>query len=144
MKGRDFMLFDENGIMDLFLINQNNNNLFNDKVGLLKGNMFIDEYIPYKNYNEKEIIPKDERSSLLLKLYETDFAIKDLNLYLDLHKDDQNIFNEFKKYINLYNEYKRKYEQEYGPLCLESTTNITYDWINNPWPWDNMGGMKNV
>ena len=154
------MLFDDNGIMDLILsnpseninINNNynvnnsndNNNLFTDKVGLLKGNMFKDEYIPYKNYKEKEIIVKDEKNALLLKIYETDFAIKDLNLYLDLHPEDQIIFNEFKKYINMYNDYKKRYEMEYGPLCLESTTNNTYNWINNPWPWDNMGGMKNV
>ena len=154
------MLFDENGIMDLILgnpnenININNNynvnnlnntnNLFNEKNGLIKGNMFEDEYIPYKNFKEKEIIVGDEKNALLLKIYETDFAIKDLNLYLDLHPEDQNIFNEFKKYINMYNDYKKRYEKQYGPLCLESTVDSTYEWINNPWPWDNIGGMKNV
>ena len=154
------MLFDENEIMDFILnspngninINNNNNvnnlndnnNLYTDKIGLLKGNMFKDEYVPYKNFKEKEIVPKDERQQLLLRIYETDFAIKDLNLYLDLHKEDQNMYETFKNYVNKYNNYKSEYERKYGPLCLESIDSPTYAWINNPWPWDNMGGMNNV
>lgn len=163
------MLFDENGIMDMILngnmnyndnMNMNNNmnynnnmdmnniikddnDLYSDKIGLLKGNLFKDEYVPYKNFKEKEIIPKNERESLLLKVYETEFAIKDLNLYLDLHPNDKKMFNTFKDYVNKYNSYKSEYEKKYGPLCLETITS-NYEWINNPWPWDNMGGTKNV
>ena len=135
------MLFSEN--MDLnMLFNPNDNKLFNKEEGLIKGNMFKDEYIPYKDYTPKKLYATDNKNEIKLKLYETYFAITDLNLYLDLNKDDNEIFETYKSFINEFNKYKEEYESIYGPLEITCITN-KYDWLNGPYPFED-GGIKYV
>ena len=67
------------------------------------------------------------------------FIINDLNLYLDLHSNDKEIFNLFKKYIEEEKILEDKYIKEYGPLTLKDTTQNQYDWINNM-PWESKRG----
>ena len=57
--------------------------LYSANEGLNKGNMFKNEYDPYKNYIYKVIV-KGERDELLLKIQELTFKTIDLNLYLDI------------------------------------------------------------
>ena len=133
------MFFDDTNIIDL-MINNSNNKLVSDKLGLIRGNLFNDEYITYKDFNEREIVPRNEKEELLLKIYETDFAVKDLNLYLDLHPDNNYMYDKMKSYVNKNNEYRLLYEEKYGPLCVTSVLSSNYKWIDNPWPWDKDGG----
>lgn len=109
--------------------------------GFLRGNMFKSLYDDYKNY--KPIIPeiKNEREKLLFEVQKYDFAINDLNLYLDLYPNDSYVFNLLKKFIVQYKKHKEVYEQKYGLLCLDDSTSNKYDWLESPWPWD---GGENV
>ena len=141
------MLFDSDMLMnltDLNMMDSKQNTLTDDKVGLQRGNMFNDEYKPYKNYNPKEIIAKTEKDALMLKLYELNFAIIDLNLLLDLHPEDNKMYEIYKKYVNSFDKAKKMYEENYGPLEITCVDNESYDWIKNPWPWDKDGGTKYV
>lgn len=134
-----------NSINEIEKINDlNNSKLTNDKTGLQRGNMFNNEYKPYKNYNPSSIDAKTEKDDLLLKLYETNFAIIDLNLYLDLHPNDFDMYQIYKEYINKFDSFKKMYEKNYGPLENTCIENNNYDWIKNPWPWDKDGGTKYV
>ena len=45
-----------------------------------------------------------------------DFVIKELNLYLDTHKDDIEAFEMLKSYIALSTKYRNEYVRKYGPL----------------------------
>ena len=87
------MLFDDNlGFMayNLYpnMMNNKNTTNSNDLVsvdeGFFRGNMFKNEYKPYKNYTYKKIVPKTKKEELLLEIMELSFVINDLNLYLDL------------------------------------------------------------
>ncbi len=136
--------FDDNFGLDLSFFNldldsKKNPKLYDVKEGFLKGNMFKNEFEPYKNYPVATIVPKNKKEELELKIYELDFAINDLNLYLDLHPEDMEMFNLFKKYIKDANRYKEEYLNEIGPICLTDVTSKTYDWPNT-WPWENKGG----
>lgn len=141
------MLFDDN--MDVNMIMNmtgisSKNNLVDEKLGLQRGNMFNNEYDQYKNYNPEELVTKTEKDELLLKLYQTNFAIIDINLYLDLHPNDNNMYETYKKYVNTFDKYKKMYEQNYGPLEITCVESQNYEWIKNPWPWDKDGGTKYV
>ncbi len=146
------MLFDENNFdysfFDLSNLNFPDNKKFmmNDKLvsskeGFMRGNMFANEYVPYKNLTYRELRPKNEREELLYKVMEMSFAINDLNLYLDLHPDDRDMYEKFKSYTEKYLSLKDEYAKKYGPLCLEETSSNNYEWYKNPWPWDNGGDM---
>jgi hypothetical protein len=144
------MLFDADYDINISINNNfkestlNSPKLVNEQVGLIRGNMFLNDYIPYKNMQPQNIVPKTTKDTLMLKLYETDFALHDLNLYLDLHPNDNYMYEIFKNYVASFNDYKAKYEKEYGPLDLEDATASTYKWSDNPWPWDKDGGTMYV
>jgi len=116
-----------------------NEKLFNLENGFNKGNMFENLYSKYKNHVYKLSVnnPKDE---LLYKIQMYNFALKDLNLYLDTHPTDQSMLNEYLKIKSTLEDNISKYESKYGPLTsFNSTNDDKWDWINNPWPWDKGG-----
>lgn len=118
--------------------------IIDSKEGFLKGNMFKDEYVPYKNMHYKMLKPTNEREALLYKIMEVEFAVNDLNLYLDMHPEDINVYEKFKMYVKECIRLKDEYAKKYGPLTLDQTESNTYEWMKNPWPWDNDGGSMYV
>jgi len=123
---------------------ENTGKLVDSKEGFLRGNMFKNEYDPYKNMQYKMLKPKNEREVLLFKIMEIDFAINDLNLYLDMHPEDAEMYEKFKAYTNECIRLKDEYAKKYGPLTLEQTKSNEYEWMKNPWPWDKSGGSMYV
>lgn len=75
------------------------------------------------------------REKLLHEIMSLNFAINDLVLYLDTHPCDQ-------RAICMHNEYSEKvisliaeYQKLYGPLTVNFTSD-SWDWIDEPWPWE--------
>lgn len=114
------------------------------KEGFQRGNMFADEYEPYKRLTYYKLTPKNDREEKLFVVHQFDFALNDLNLFLDLHPDDQEVYELFRQYVAAYENAKDEYEKAYGPLMLTSTNYTSYAWSKNPWPWDDMGGSQYV
>ena len=119
-------------------------NILSPMEGFLRGNMFQDEYEPYKNLTYFKLNPKDEREKLLYQLMALSFAINDLNLYLDLHPDDKEILDLFKKYVSEEKIVCSEYVKKYGPMEVTEVTGNKFNWINSPWPWDKKGGSMYV
>ena len=145
------MLFDDNfGFItyDLYgdlLKKDHNPKLVSVDEGFLRGNMFESEYKPYKNYTCKKIIPRTKREELLLEIMELSFAINDLNLYLDLHPEDSKMLKKFNELVEKSCKCEMEYVKKYGPSeVIDNTSDEKFEWIKNPWPWDNEGGTKYV
>lgn len=74
------------------------------------------------------------------KIYELDFAIHELNLFLDTHPTNM-------KAMELLHEYRKKraemiahYEQRYGKFintAMDVEHGTCWNWLNGPWPWEN-------
>lgn len=118
--------------------------LVSTKEGFLRGNMWKEEYVPYKGMTYVPLKPTCEREALLYQIMEYDFAVNDLNLYLDLHPEDEAIYEKFREYVKTCIELKDRYAKEYGPLTLEQVNSKNYEWMKNPWPWDKSGGSMYV
>ncbi len=144
------MLFEDNNFdvnMSLFIPDlkfSRDSNILEPMEGFLRGNMFRNEYKPYKNLTYYKLNPKNEKEKMLYKIMALSFAINDLNLYLDLHPDNKETFDLFKKYIQDKKVLVKEYAKNYGPLTLDKTTGSKYNWIDSPWPWDGMGGSMYV
>ena len=121
----DDILFDTNIKMI------SNPELFDEKNGFMYGNMYKNEYVPYKNYRVKKLNALSSKEELILKLYEYDFALNDLSLYLDLHPDNEYVYNLFKKYTEEAKKYTEAYEELYGPLELTDSNYTTYSMVYN-------------
>ena len=115
--------------------------LFSTEEGFNKGNMFENLYSKYKNHVYKLKV-NNKKDELLYNIQMYTFAMKDLNLYLDLNPDDREMLEEYQRYRKMKEELKSRYEKEYGPLCASDVTNtMTWTWIKNPWPWDKGGNL---
>jgi len=119
-------------------MNMNNQNLFNPSEGFIKGNMFSNLYSEYKNYKPQNLIPKNEREKMLYELDSISFAAHELNLYLDMHPEDQSMVTLFNDYRRKLEDLTKKYESMYGPLTVNSNEmeNKTFSWVNTSWPWE--------
>lgn len=122
----------------LYRNNINNQNLFNPKEGFIKGNMFSNLYSGYKNYIPKELVVRSEQERMLYEIDSISFAAHDLNLYLDIHPEDQSMVTLFNDYRKKLEELTKTYESMYGPLSVNSNEmeNKTFSWVNTPWPWE--------
>ena len=116
-----------------------NDNLFNPYEGLIRGNLFKNIYDPYKNQKPYAIKPMNDQAKMLTDIDSLEFALIDLNLYLDVYPDDKNAIELFNKYRNEQNELLHAYQNEYGPILLnsDSLNNMPWMWDNKPWPWEN-------
>ena len=107
--------------------------------GYLKGNMYSNIYEQYKNYKPANIIPKTEKEQDLFNLNQIGFAMHDINLYLDVNPNDQQMLNLFTKYKDMYNQLFTQYESKYGPISVNNTGNqIPFEWENKKYPWEVM------
>lgn len=144
------MLFEDNNFdinMALFMPDVDfdcNTNILEPKEGFLKGNMFRNEYEPYKSLTYFKLEPKNEQEKKLYKIMALSFAINDLNLYLDINYNDKEVFKLFKKYVEEKDKLCREYTKEYGPLEITDPMGNKFSWIDSPWPWDNRGGCMYV
>ena len=118
--------------------NTMNNMLFGPYEGYIKGNMFRNLYEQYKNYQPAPITPMNEQEEALLNLNQFQFAMHELNLYLDVFPNDANMMNQFVTFRNNYNKLLSEYENKYGALNINSTSlnSIPFRWSSTPWPWN--------
>lgn len=116
-----------------------NDNLFNPYQGLVRGNIFKNLYQPYKNEKIYEIKPMNEQAKILTDIDALEFAMIDLNLYLDVNPDDQKAIEIYNKYRIENEELLKFYQERFGPLLLNSDVlnNMPWMWDNKPWPWEN-------
>lgn len=113
-----------------------NANLYEPYQGFIRGNMFQNLFSPYgKVYDIK---PLNEQAELLTYLNMLDFACIDLDLYLDVFPEDQKMITLYNKLLKEKNNIMNKYEDNFGPLTLNSDTleNTPWTWIICPWPWE--------
>ena len=80
-----------------------------------------------------------ERSRMLKKLAAYAFAAYDWNLYLDTHPEDAEGIAMFRKMTDRACELKKEFQEKFGPLTAADSDNPKFwDWIESPWPWDNI------
>ena len=116
---------------------ENNPVRFSRTEALQTGTLFPGLDLPFKAAIQAQTqLP----NTALVELMALDFALKELNLYLDTHAGDQEVLQLYWSYLNLAREGREKYEKMYGPLTSTTPTPENgYAWLKDPWPWD-VGG----
>ena len=72
------------------------------------------------------------------------FALYDLELFLDSHPDDKQAWQLRMVYRQKLEQLIDAYEQHYGPyIQTKKDVECSWDeWVRDPWPWDNTKGAK--
>ena len=105
---------------------------YEPRKALVRGTLFSGLDLPFMgmiNKNERPITPLTELQTMA-------FALQDMVLYLDTHRDDREAMEVFRTLQKLYDEGRRKYEAEHGPLTHMSVTDGEHRWLDDPWPWE--------
>lgn len=101
--------------------------------GLVRGTMFPGLDLPFMgmvNKNEKPVTPLTELQALA-------FAVQDLALYLDTHRDDREALELYRSYQQMYEKFRMEYKKKHGPLTHQRPSNSEcYNWLDDPWPWE--------
>lgn len=106
--------------------------MYEPRKGLVRGTLFCGLDLPFMgmvNKHEKPVTPLTELQTLA-------FAIQELALYLDTHRDDQEALELYRSFQKLYKQGTEKYEEKYGPLTHKSVMTGNYRWLDDPWPWE--------
>lgn len=101
--------------------------------GLVRGTLFPGLDLPFMgmiNKNNLPVTPSTELQALA-------FAIQELALYLDTHRNDQEALELYRQYQDLFHQGSQEYARRYGPLNHSSPSQASdYAWLNDPWPWE--------
>ncbi len=77
-----------------------------------------------------------EREILLKKISTYQFAVFDLQLFLDTHPNDKKTLEKMNEYKNAVKPLIKEYEEKFGPLTKSMTSSNNWSWIMGPWPWE--------
>lgn len=101
--------------------------------GMVRGTLFPGLDLPFMgmvNQNELPVTPLSELQVL-------GFAIQELALYLDTHRDDREALELYRGYQQMYQRCREEYRKSHGPLNhMHPSESETYDWLDDPWPWE--------
>ena len=101
--------------------------------GLVRGTLFPGLDLPFMgmvNTEDKPVTPLSELQAL-------GFALHELALYLDTHREDKEALELYRQYQRIYNEGMMEYSKNYGPMNHSMPTDRDgYAWLDDPWPWE--------
>ena len=115
-------------------IQQKNPPKYAGNEALTRGTLFPGLDLPFKNIANTT---NPYAGTPLGEIMALSFVIKELNLYLDTHKNDTEAFKMLQETIELYEEGLKRYAKQYGPISLKDLKySDNYDWCRDPWPWE--------
>ena len=106
--------------------------VYEAKKGIVRGTLFPGLDLPFMGMVNQRDLP----STPLAQLQTMAFAIQELALYLDTHREDTEALEMYRAYQKMYAEGKKRYEKDCGPLNHMSIVGEKYSWLDDPWPWE--------
>ena len=101
--------------------------------GLVRGTLYPGLDLPFMGMVNENPLPQ----SLSSDLQALAFAVQELALYLDPHRQDEEALNLYRQYQGLYRQARAQYSAAEGPLNHTSETESGgYTWLDDPWPWE--------
>ena len=77
-----------------------------------------------------------KRETLLKKISTYQFAVLDLQMYLDTHQNDAETLEKVEKYQSLLRPLVEEYEMKYGTRATSANDANRCEWIKGAWPWE--------
>lgn len=90
-----------------------------------------------ENAREERAAGDDAYRRELLEIQKVDFALVELNLYLDTHPTDMQALQQFNQLAQRRKQLVHEFELKYGPMMNfgNSFSRFPWQWSDTPWPW---------
>lgn len=106
---------------------------YDARKGIIRGTMHPGLDLPFMGMVNNRPLPENPLSELQM----LGFALHDLALYLDTHRDDKEALEVYRNYQKIYHKGMMEYNAEYTPMNHGMPTDSKdYNWLNDPWPWE--------
>lgn len=106
---------------------------YDARKGLIRGTMFQALDLPFMGKVNNKLHPV----TAMTEMQALDFAIQDLALYLDTHREDHEALEMYYRYQQLYKKACENYEKMHGPIDhADDRSSKNYEWLHDPWPWE--------
>ena len=98
--------------------------------GIVRGTLYPGLDLPFMEEENRHMLPDSPMANLQM----LGFAIQELALYLDTHRDDREALEQYRAYQQMYG----KLAESIGrPLThMQPGKNESYGWLDDPWPWE--------
>lgn len=106
--------------------------MYDARKGLVRGTLYPGLELPFMgmvNKQNKPVTPMSELQALA-------FAIQELALYLDTHREDQEALELYQAYQQMYHNCMMEHTKSRNPLNHRTPTEGPYRWLDDPWPWE--------
>ena len=101
--------------------------------GLVRGTLYPGLDLPFMGMVNQHELPVTHKS----ELQALGFAIQELALYLDTHRDDREALELYRNYQQMFERCREEYRKTHGPLNhMQASGSESYDWLDDPWPWE--------
>ena len=104
---------------------------YDARKGMVRGTLFPGLDLPFMGMvnNEKDATPMTEMQAMA-------FAIQELALYLDTHRDDKEATELYQAYQKMYHKAMMDRTAAGYPVNHFCPTQGDYRWPEDPWPWE--------
>lgn len=100
--------------------------------GMIRGTMYPGLDLPFMGMVNEAELPATPLSELQVLA----FALQDLALYLDTHREDREALEVYRNYQQIYHSAMEQYNQQMPLTHTMPTAAEDYAWLSDPWPWE--------
>ena len=98
--------------------------------GIIRGTLYQGLDLPFMGEENTRPLPDTPMANLQM----LGFAIQELALYLDTHREDREALEQYRAYQQMY---RRIAEAQGRPLThMSPGKGDEYQWLDDPWPWE--------
>ena len=106
-------------------------------------NPALDYVVRMENLNLGMVNRSNLPVSPMSELQALSFAVQELALYLDTHRNDLEALELYQQYQRMYAKCSAEYQQNRRPLNHSfPSEDEEYRWLDDPWPWEYAGNKE--
>ena len=106
---------------------------YDARMGIIRGTLYPGLDLPFKGMVNQQELPVNLKTELQVLA----FAIQELALYLDTHRDDRDALELYQSYQEIYHKALQEYTRNCRPMNHRCPTKGSgYQWLDDPWPWE--------
>ena len=106
---------------------------YDARKGLARGTLYPGLDLPFMGMVNQE----ERQNTPMLELQALGFAMHELALYLDTHREDREALELYRQYQRIYHDGMMAYSKEHGPISHGMPSDRDgYAWLDDPWPWE--------
>ena len=106
--------------------------VYDGKKGLVRGTLFPGLDLPFMGLVNNKL----KNATPLTELQMLAFAIQELALYLDTHREDREALELYRSYQQMHEKCSEEYAKRFGPMTHKMPMEGPYTWLDDPWPWE--------